>query len=187
MNVFWTCDLAWWKLLAAALALGGVLALSWRHVRRERAQLRRGALAVEILRVLGVAALLVTLLQFERIRILPRTLQPEVLVLCDVSASMTTRDVVTAGDTGAVSRAGWLAAQRARKFWAPLEPRYNVRVEEICAPPTNDAPDAGTDLNAALDRAVPARGSRPRTTSGSAFSTSPRGWPSSSWEWASRC
>ena len=61
MNVFWTCDLAWWKLLAAALALAGVLTMSWRHVRRERATLRRGALLVESLRVLGVAALTVTL------------------------------------------------------------------------------------------------------------------------------
>ena len=26
MNVFWTCDLAWWKLLATALALAGVFA-----------------------------------------------------------------------------------------------------------------------------------------------------------------
>jgi hypothetical protein len=152
VNVFWTCDLVWWKLLATALALAGVLAMSWRHVRRERTTLRRGALIVEILRVLGVAALLVTLLKLERIRILPRTLKPEVLVLCDASASMTTRDVVSAGDTGAVSRAEWLAAQRARKFLAPLEQRYSVRVEDICAPPTNDVADAGTDLNATLDR-----------------------------------
>jgi len=27
-----------------------------------------------------------------------------------------------------------------------------VRVEDICAPPTNDVADAGTDLNAAFDR-----------------------------------
>ncbi len=153
MNVFWTVDAAWWKLLVSALALAGILVFAWRHVRRERAALRRGALVVEILRVLGVAALLLTLLKLERIRILPRTLKPEVLVLCDASDSMSTRDVA-GGPTGAVSRASWLAEQKARKFWTPLEQRYAVRVEEICAPPTNAAAaaEAGTDLNAVLDR-----------------------------------
>jgi len=66
-----------------------------------------------------------------------RRLKPEVLVLCDASASMTTRDIVNAGDTGAVSRAGWLAAQCARKFWAPLAPE-NRLMPRYCAKLKNE-------------------------------------------------
>ncbi|MCX6997659.1 MAG: VWA domain-containing protein [Kiritimatiellaeota bacterium] len=157
-HVFWSFDLAWWKALAALLAVAAVALLGWRQVQRERERLRRGARAVEWLRVLAVLAFACTLFKPERVRVLPRTERPQVLVLCDASGSMATRDVVAGGAHGALSRADWLAAQRARKFWAPLENRYDVRVAEFATPPTNTAPaaiaDAGTDLNGALELAL---------------------------------
>jgi len=105
-----------------------------------------------------VLAFACTLFKPERVRVLPRTERPQVLVLCDASGSMATKDVLAGGTSGAVSRADWLAAQRARKFWGPLDNRYAVRVVDFAAPPTNVPPavaaDAGTDLNAALESAL---------------------------------
>lgn len=157
-SVFWTFDWTWWRVLAALLAVGIVVALGRRQVRRERDRLKRGARAVEWLRVLAVLAFAGTLFKPERVHILPRTERPRVLVLTDASRSMATRDVLAAGASGTVSRIDWLAAQRARKFWAPLEARYAVRMADFAAPPTNAtaaaAADAGTDLNAALEMAL---------------------------------
>ncbi len=157
-HVFWTFDWAWWKVLAVLLAAAAVALLGRRQVQRERERLRRGARVVEWLRVLAVLAFACTLFKPERVRVLPRTERPQVLVLCDASGSMATRDVIAGGTNNAVSRADWLAAQRARKFWGPLDNRYAVRVADFAAPPTNVPPavaaDAGTDLNAALESAL---------------------------------
>ena len=115
-HVFWTFDWAWWKVLAVLLAAAAVALLGRRQVQRERERLRRGARVVEWLRVLAVLAFACTLFKPERVRVLPRTERPQVLVLCDASGSMATRDVIAGGTNNAVSRADWLAAQRARKF-----------------------------------------------------------------------
>ena len=157
-QVFWSFDWTWWKLLAVPLVVAVVAFLGWRQVQRERERLRRGARLVEWLRVIAVLAFACTLFKPERIRVLPRTERPQVLILCDASGSMTTKDVVVGGASGTVSRADWLAAQHTRKFWGPLENRYNVQLRDFGAPPTNATPavaaDAGTDLNAALETAL---------------------------------
>lgn len=121
---------------------------NWRRSGR-----RRMVTFLESLRVVLVLLLSFTLLRPEYLQQLQRSDAPEVVVLCDASASMTTRDVLS--PTGAVARAEWLAGARAARFWQPLEQTAKVLVEDFAAPaaPPNTPPDPneGTDLNRALE------------------------------------
>ena len=151
MNAFWSFQWSWGVAVFGALALALTLVFSWLQCRREpRSRALRG---LEALRFALVALLVVTLFQPERVRPIRSTERPRIAVLCDASGSMATVDVTT-NAAPALARAAWLQAQRDRKFWASLDARYAVTVEEFAAPgAARNGPDAGTDLGAALDAA----------------------------------
>lgn len=149
----WSIAFSWPSLIVGLLFLLAAAWLSLQQYRRTGA--RKMILWLEVLRWVIVLLLFLTLLQPELRRSSRPKTQPEVVILCDKSRSMTTEDVVTPSNT--LSRADWLEQQRASKFWKPLEPRYVVKVEDFAAPPTNatdGAVEEGTDINTALDNTL---------------------------------
>ena len=160
MEGFWSFDLAPWRLAAVAAALLLAVTLAIRQVRRDR--VRRGIRWTEALRAAAVAAFALTLLRPERVHVVKRERKPGIVVLADRSGSMATKDVAvsTGGVAGVLAREAWLAEQRARRFWTPLESLYEVQTADFAAPPKGEgaSPDPGTDINAALDRAVTLHG-----------------------------
>ncbi|MFO1500867.1 MAG: hypothetical protein U1G07_21180 [Verrucomicrobiota bacterium] len=113
---------------------------------------RRAALWLESLRFLLITLLALTLLRPEFVQLIERTDRPEIVVLCDASSSMKTRDVVV-GDQ-VISRAEWLALARKAEFWKSLEGGGKIVVQDFAAPgSTNSATSAleATDLNRALE------------------------------------
>ncbi len=147
-----------WSFAASAPAwiMGGALWLgagwlcysNWR-----RGGSRRAVAWLEGLRFLVITLLTLTLLRPEFIWQVKRTEAPKVAVLWDASDSMKTRDIALTNNV--LSRADWLARERQRRFWKPLEKTANVIVEDFAAPPPTNSPAAragrGTDLNLALD------------------------------------
>lgn len=133
--------------LAVWLTAGWLCWANW-----QRSGRRVSVAWLEGLRFVLITLLGFTLLRPEFVRQIRRTEQPEVLVLKDVSGSMTTRDVALSN--GVMSRAEWLT--NAGPFWKPLEKVAKVTVEEFAAAPSSNAPPApnveiGTDLNRALE------------------------------------
>ncbi len=139
-------------ILLGLAAWAGAAWLSWTNWRRRRS---RASFALETLRLVIVTLLVFTLLRPEFVKIIQRSERPEIAVLLDASGSMASRDIKQG--TNIVTRAEWLAKQRAAKFWKPLEKSAKVLVEEFSAPPRGSnvtasaVADAGTDLSAALD------------------------------------
>ncbi len=155
-ETFWSFDLSWWRVAAASVAF---VAGAWMAREYARRAGGRAIAALEAFRVVILLLLAVTLLKPEWVRRIRREERMRVAVLCDASGSMATRDVA-AGPGATVSRAEWLAAERERRFWSPLETAYDVVVSEVCAAPAEAKPDAdpGTDLNAALEGVAKAGG-----------------------------
>ncbi|MGD0411792.1 MAG: hypothetical protein ABSC18_08795 [Verrucomicrobiota bacterium] len=139
------------SVLAPALAIwlcaGWLGFANWRRSARSRAVGR-----LECLRFLLVTLLVFTLLRPEYAEHLQRTVAPEIAILMDASDSMKTRDLTLSNQ--AVSRAQWLDARRAAKFWLPLENKAKVAVEDFAVPSTNANAINGTDLNAALEQTL---------------------------------
>jgi uncharacterized membrane protein len=129
------------------LGAGWLCLANWRRSANRRASGR-----LETLRFLLITLLALTLLRPEFVRKLERSSMPEIAVLADASASMSTRDVDAAN--GVVSREQWVQGQLARKFWRPLETGAKVSVEPFSAPSTNENAINGTDLNLALEGAL---------------------------------
>jgi hypothetical protein len=131
------------------LGAGGLCYTNWlRSGRRENAAFLEG------LRFVLVSLLAFTLLRPELVRQVSHTAAPAIAVLCDVSGSMQTRDVVVSNTV--MSRAEWLAARRKAEYWRPLEQGAKVIVEDFGSPAaaTNTATaraQEGTDLNRALE------------------------------------
>lgn len=147
----WSIAASFWVIvfgLAVWAGSGWLCYTNWQRNAR-----RRPVAWLESLRFALITLLGVTLLRPEFVRLLQRNDTPEVVVLCDASASMKTRDVQAASN--AVSRADWLAQKRTTQFWKPLEKSARVLVEDFAAPPaaTNAAAQGvvGTDLNHALE------------------------------------
>ena len=130
--------------LAIWLGAGWLGLANWRRSARNRAVGR-----LEALRFLLVTMLLFTLLRPEYVEHLQRKTAPEIAILMDASDSMKTRDLTLTNKV--VSRAQWLDARRAAKFWLPLESQAKVAVEDFAVPSTNAGAINGTDLNAALE------------------------------------
>jgi uncharacterized membrane protein len=148
----WSLSIYWGWMLAGAVFLCAAAWLSVRQYRRTGA--RPLIMGLEAFRWVIILLLFLTLLQPELRRFSRPKAQPEVVVLCDRSRSMTTGDVVT--PSNAVQRAAWLDQQIASMFWKPLETRYRVKVQDFAAPPTNvtDNVEEGSDINGALEGAV---------------------------------
>lgn len=152
----WQFNLAPWVLITAGLFVMVSAVFFARSVRREGSD---GAhIALHVLRFVIALAVAVTLLRPERVVTARHTEQPRVLVLWDGSGSMNTRDVLT-GQQETTPRAAWVKEAIEKKFWAPLEKRYQVSVESFSAPPADiksmdPETQVGTDLAAPLDRAL---------------------------------
>jgi hypothetical protein len=137
--------------LAVWLVAGWLSLANW-----QRSGRRRRVAALEVLRFVLITLLGVTLLRPEFVQPIQRTQAPEIVVLCDASDSMKTRDLGTTSNL--LSRADWLQQRRAAEFWQPLERTAQVVVEDFAAPApaTNAATRAeqGTDLNRALENVL---------------------------------
>jgi len=91
------------------LGAGWLCLANWRRSANRRASGR-----LETLRFLLITLLALTLLRPEFVRKLERSSMPEIAVLADASASMSTRDVDAAN--GVVSREQWVQGQLAQRF-----------------------------------------------------------------------
>jgi uncharacterized membrane protein len=115
----------------------------------------RGVGLLEALRFLIITVIGFTLLKPELVKWIMEKEPPEVAVLYDGSASMTTRDVQLE-EKQIIRRDQWVQLQRTNQFWKPWEKTAKVFVEEFSPPPSEgtNAPmvkEEGTDLNAALE------------------------------------
>ncbi|MBU6401507.1 MAG: hypothetical protein KGS61_14415 [Verrucomicrobia bacterium] len=150
----WSTAVSWPALLLGATLWAGSAWLCltlW-----QRSGRRRAVAWLEGLRFLLITLLALTLLRPEYVRRVRRLGKPEIVVLCDASRSMDTRDIaVTNTANRVISRAQWLAQQRQAQLWKPLAAQARVVFEDFAAPPagTNTARAKvaeGTDLDAAL-------------------------------------
>ncbi len=115
-------------------------------------------LALEVFRLIIIVMLLITLLRPERIQVIQWTEEPAVVVLNDVSGSMTTRDVIHTNQV--VARKDWVTTQIDEKVLEPLEKTSRLLVDAFAQPPSGESTEAniekveGTDLNQALESAI---------------------------------
>lgn len=150
MTTIWTFSTS--PLLLAFLALIWIGAgwLSWANWRRRGG---KGVAANELLRFVVVTLILFTLCKPERVRRIYKSDPPEIVVLTDVSGSMTSQDVEYEGRI--IRREDWLKGRMETNFWKSLEiSGAKVRLEPFAMGPTNEnvLPD-GSDLNKAMDSA----------------------------------
>ncbi|MBA4149936.1 MAG: VWA domain-containing protein [Verrucomicrobia bacterium] len=138
---------------------------------------RKSIGVLEGLRFLLITLIAFTLLRPEFIQNIKRTDSPEIAILMDNSASMTTRDIVGAAASGqsltnnnqspvtsfstnrALTRSEWMEQKRAAEFWKPLEKSGKVVLENFASPnsATNSERENAeqvTDLNRALENAA---------------------------------
>jgi hypothetical protein len=126
----------------------------------KRSNKHRSVAWLESLRFLLITLIAFTLLRPEFVQQLKRRENPEIAVLMDTSASMTTRDIVTTNRAG--SRMDWLEQKRLARFWKPLEKSGKVVVEDFAAPNANtNASQAKTDDGTDIDRALETAAQRP--------------------------
>ena len=107
----------------------------------KRSGFRLGVGLLELLRLAMVALVLFALHQPEIVHRDASTQLPRVAVLWDDSGSMDTRDVLTAGAAGPVSRGEWLASQlEAEALAQRLEGRFRVTVGPYSGDPADHDP-----------------------------------------------
>ena len=139
-----------WFLIAVGIAIWCVAAgLSWQNFERRRS---KAAAFLELLRMIIITILIFTLFRPEVVQRIERTENPEIAVLVDGSGSMGTLDV--RGTTNVLTRAGWVKDHRTTNHWQELASVGEVHFDEFSPAPTNNAPDAGTDIASALESAV---------------------------------
>jgi len=151
---FWSFGITWWTVSTCAVFAAISIWLFVLNARRYAHD--RGIIALEFLRIVITALILVTFFRPERVSISKKTEQPLVAVLCDMSHSMTTSDILT-NKPPAESRLKWINDRRQERFWAPLEKKYKVVVDNFAVPPagTNQpAGPAGTDINLAIEKTM---------------------------------
>src|SRR3989442_14807925 len=126
----WSLAVSFSELIVGLVVLAAAGWICWNIWRRSG---RRKIVAwLEVLRFGLIALLVFTLLRPEVVQQLQRTDPPELVVLCDRSASMKTRDIISTNSV--TSRADWLTRQREKRFWKPLEKTAKVTIEEFAAP-----------------------------------------------------
>ena len=143
-------------LVAAFIIVGGLAAyFSWRiWIQNGRS---RRVLGLEAFRWLIILMLLLTLLRPERVQVVNWAEEPAVVVLSDLSASMSTRDVVQTN--GVVTRREWVDQQITNQVILPLQSNSRVLVDGFGSP-TEGIEESGTlqvegtDLNAALETVI---------------------------------
>ena len=118
-------------LVAAFIIVGGLAAyFSWRiWIQNGRS---RRVLGLEAFRWLIMLMLLLTLLRPERVQVVDWAEEPAVVVLSDLSASMTTRDVVQTN--GVVTRREWVDQQITNQVILPLQSLSLIHISEPTRP-----------------------------------------------------
>ena len=111
-----------------------------------------GVAMLEMLRFIIMGMILFTLCKPEFLRITSIEEQPEVVILKDVSGSMTTKDV-RLGARNVVTREKWLMDQLTTNVWAEIEKKAKVTVQDFGMSGTDDPEHikAGTDIFNALE------------------------------------
>ena len=111
-----------------------------------------GVAMLELLRFIIMGMILFTLCKPEFLRITSIEEQPEVVILKDVSGSMTTKDV-RLGARNVVTREKWLMDQLTTNVWAEIEKKAKVTVQDFGMSGTDDPEHikAGTDIFNALE------------------------------------
>ncbi len=109
---------------------------------------------LELLRVLVAVGIAITLNQPEWRETFKPEKKPVVVVLHDTSGSMETKDVTNLAEPAAepMSRTESAAPLIDPKLWDPLKQRMDVVIEPFSS--SDDPPSEGTDLHAALMRAM---------------------------------
>ena len=160
---------SFWVILIGVLIWVGAAWLCWANW--QRSGKRRTSAFLESLRFVLITLIVATLFRPEFVQQIKRTENPEIVVLMDASASMSTRDIVTTNR--ATSRADWLAGKKREEFWKPLEKSGKVVPTDFSAsssssPADGKSPgatqgtdatnlqptDDGTDVNRALELAA---------------------------------
>jgi hypothetical protein len=122
-------------------------------VAARRAAFRPAVCALETLRVLIAAAIAITLNQPEWLEQFMPNARPAILVLRDVSGSMTTADVPNPdGGTEGLTRTAAAEALANPEKWEPLKKDFDVHSTTFSSTLTN--PAEGTDINEALSKAL---------------------------------
>ena len=118
----------------------------------------RQIVALEAFRLIIICMLLITLLRPERIQVIQWAEEPAIVVLNDVSGSMTTQDVIHTNQV--VARQEWVSSNLESNALEPLEKTSRVLVDAFAEPPNQEEPEdltnivEGTDLNQALESAL---------------------------------
>ncbi|MDC0143702.1 hypothetical protein OAK45_04120 [Verrucomicrobia bacterium] len=146
---FQTLDTSGWVLPFCLLVMAVTVWVSWSNWHRRGS---KGVAALETLRVVIMALILFTLCRPEFISVTQTEDQPEVVILKDVSSSMTTRDVKL-GQHDVITREEWLAEQIKTNFWRTLEGKAIVHVQDFGMSATNAVTGIadGTDVANALN------------------------------------
>ena len=139
------------SLAVSALFILAVIALAF--VAARRAAFRPAICALETLRIVIAVAIAVTLNQPEWLeQFLPDT-RPSILVLRDVSSSMTTADLPNPqGGTEGISRTAFAETLASPEQWEPLKKDFDVHSTTFSS--TLTTPVEGTDINEALSKAL---------------------------------
>jgi hypothetical protein len=136
------------------LAAGYLCFENWRR-RREV----RGVAVLEGMRFLVMTAIGFTLLKPEFVKQVTRREMPQIVVLCDASESMETRDVIVRDGNNILTRRGWVNLQLTNRFYKKWENENKVIVQDFSdyRKATNNPAeyyDTGTDLNLSLEEVI---------------------------------
>ncbi len=128
--------------VAFVVAIAGLAFMAWR-----RSGYRTFTGWLELLRVIIAIGIAITLLQPEWLETFKPETKPALVVLHDVSGSMTTKDVIDATRPNAEPKSREETAKPLinAKLWEPLKQRMDVVIE-----PFSPASTDGTDIHAAL-------------------------------------
>ncbi|MCX7872366.1 MAG: VWA domain-containing protein [Verrucomicrobiae bacterium] len=155
---------SFWIIAAAVLLWLGAGALCFENWRRRRSV--KGSAALESMRFFIMTLIGFTLLKPEYVKHVTRQEKPQIVILCDSSESMTTRDVLNTNKQ-VMTRTEWVVQQKTNRFWNKWEKGNNVILQNFSAPrsikttaqPNPVSPytnldltaESGTDINSALE------------------------------------
>ncbi|MGC8742423.1 MAG: hypothetical protein ACP5T0_00905 [Verrucomicrobiia bacterium] len=130
--------------------------LCFENWRRRRGA--KGVFLLEGMRFIVMSAIGFTLLKPEFVKQITHKEKPQIVVLCDASESMDTKDVVQPGNN-IFTRRQWIERQLTNKFYTKWEKENKVIVQDFSdyRKKTNNPveyADAGTDINSALEEVV---------------------------------
>jgi uncharacterized membrane protein len=140
-----------WAGIIALIVVAVLAVMSWKRSPHPR----RTAL-LECVRFLVAACVVVLLWQPEWLTVIRPDSKPQIAILWDDSKSMTTVDAILPPDLSPkseiVSRADWVKKALASDLWKSLEAggANEVITKPFATPPAENAPTAGTDLDAPL-------------------------------------